>query len=186
MVNLVRINPNGNLMKMIMRIKMIITALMLMVSMGMDAQIKVGYQTDSAKIAEYRERIGLDMTVPDFETKKIDAKVMGTRLAGILEYLLENYKQASYERQIALIVGEQYEALQDTYFYINKMKFVSASKKGNEITILMKVWPDKNTKDVKQADLAIHFSGGVSESHSTNELFSYMSRYVQTREKMNQ
>ena len=42
---------------------------MLMVSMGMDAQIRVGYQTDSAKIAEYRERIGIDMTVPDFETK---------------------------------------------------------------------------------------------------------------------
>lgn len=70
---------------------MIIAALMLMVSMGMDAQIRVGYQTDSAKISEYRERIGIDMSVPDFETKNIDAKVMGTRLAEILEYLLENY-----------------------------------------------------------------------------------------------
>ena len=50
---------------------MILTALMLMVSMGMDAQIRVGYQTDTAKIAEYRERLGIDMTVPDFETKKI-------------------------------------------------------------------------------------------------------------------
>ena len=89
-------------MKMTMRIRMIIATLMLMVSMGGDAQIKVGYQTDSAKIAEYRERIGID------------------------------------------------------------------------------------TKDVKQADLAIHFSGGVSESHSTNELFSYMSRYVQAHEKLNQ
>lgn len=79
-------------MKMTMRIRMIIATLMLMVSMGIDAQIKVGYQTDSAKIAENRERIGIDKTVPDFETKKIDAKVMGTRLAGILEYLLENYK----------------------------------------------------------------------------------------------
>ena len=38
-----------------MRIRMIIATLMLMVSMGMDAQIRVGYQTDSAKIAEYRE-----------------------------------------------------------------------------------------------------------------------------------
>ena len=135
---------------------------------------------------EIREKIGLDMTVPDFETKKIDAKVMGTRLAGILEYLLENYKQASYERQIALIVGEQYEALQDTYFYINKIKFVSASKKDNEITILMKVWPDKNTANVKQADLKIHFIDGVSESQSANELFTYMNRYVQAHEKLNQ
>ncbi len=159
---------------------------MLMVSMGMDAQIRVGYQTDSAKIAEYRERIGIDMTVPDFETKKIDAKVMGPRLAGILEYLLENYKQGTYERQIALILGEQYEALKNNFFNIKKMKFVSASKKDNEITILMKVWPGKNTKDIKQADLTIHFNDGVSESQSANELFSYMSRYVQAREKLNQ
>ena len=61
--------------------------------MGIDAQIRFGYQTDSAKIAEYRERIGIDMTVPDFETKKIDAKVMGPRLSGILEYMLENFTQ---------------------------------------------------------------------------------------------
>ena len=173
-------------MKMTMRIRMIITALMLMVSMGMDAQIKVGYQTDPAKIAEYRERIGLDMTVPDFETKKIDAKMMGTRLAGILEYLLDNYTQGTYSRLIALMLGEQVEELKQAYFNIKKMKFVSAAKKGNELTILMKVWPGKNNKDVKQGDLTIHFSDGVSESHSTNELFSYMSRYVQAREKLNQ
>lgn len=37
-----------------------------------------------------REKIGLDMTMPDFETKKIDAKVMGDRLAGMLDYLMEN------------------------------------------------------------------------------------------------
>lgn len=144
----------------------------------------IRHQT-SDRMAAYREAIGLDMSVPDFETKKIDAKVMGTRLAGILEYLLENYKQASYERQIALIVGEQYEALQDTYFYINKIKFVSAAKKGNEITILLKVSPDNNPADVKQADLEFLFKDGVSESRTTNELFSYMSRYVQAREKLN-
>ncbi len=94
-----------------MRIRMIITALMLMVSMGMDAQIRVGYQTDSAKIAEYRERIGIDMKVPDFETKKIDAKVKGTRLAGILEYLLENYTQGTYTRLIAQMIGEQVKVM---------------------------------------------------------------------------
>ena len=135
---------------------------------------------------EIREKIGLDMTVPDFSTKKIDAKVMGTRLAGILEYLLENYTQGTYDRLLTRMLGEQVEELKQAYFNIKKMKFVSAAKKGNELTILMKVWPDKNTKDVKQADLAIRFSGGVSESHSTNELFSYMSRYVQAHEKMNQ
>lgn len=167
-----------------MRIRMIIVTLMLMASMGMDAQIKVGYQTDSAKIAAYREAIGLDMTVPDFSTKKIDASVMGPHLAGILEYLLENYTQGTYSRLIALMIGEQVEELKQAYFNIKKMKFVSATKKGNELTILMKVWPGKNTKDVKQGDLTIHLTDGVSESQTANELFSYMSRYVQAREKM--
>lgn len=62
---------------------------------------------------------------------------------------------------------------------------MSAKKKGYELFILMRIWPDKNTRDVKQVDLVIHFFDGVSESQSANELFSYMSRYVQAREKMN-
>ena len=140
----------------------------------------------SDRMAAYREAIGLDMTVPDFSTKKIDAKVMGPRLAGILEFLLETYTQETYERLIAQMIGEQVEELKQAYFNIKKMKFISASKKGNDLTILTRVWPDKNTKDVKQVDLTIHFIDGVSESQSANELFSYMSRYVQTREKMNQ
>lgn len=48
-------------------------------------------QTNEAKQAEMREKIGLDLSVPDFETKRIDAKVMGERLAGMLDYLMENY-----------------------------------------------------------------------------------------------
>ena len=158
---------------------------MLMVSMGMDDQIKVGYQTDSAKIAEYREKIGIDMSVSDFETKKIDARMMGPRLAGILEYLLENYTQGTYSRLIAQILGELHEALQNKFFNIKKMKFVSAIKKGSELSILMKVWPDKNARDMKQADLEFRFKDGVSESQSANELFSYMSRYVQARANLN-
>ena len=171
-----------------MRIRMIITALMLLLSATLSAQSHqpsdISHQT-SDRMAAYREAIGLDMTVPDFSTKKIDAKVMGTRLAGILEYLLENFHQVIYESYFARILSEQHEALHNKYFDIKKMKFVSASKKGNELSILMKVWPGKNTKDIKQADLTIHFNDGVSESQSANELFTYMSRYVQAREKLN-
>ncbi len=46
---------------------MIITTLMLMVSMGVDAQVKTAL-TDSAKIAEYRENVSCyELTVPNFE-----------------------------------------------------------------------------------------------------------------------
>jgi hypothetical protein len=49
----------------------------------------ISHQT-SDRMAAYREAIGLDMSVPDFSTKKIDAKVMGTRLANLLRYFKEN------------------------------------------------------------------------------------------------
>lgn len=137
----------------------------------------------SDRMAAYREAIGLDMTVPDFSTKNIDAKEMGTRLAGILEYLLENYKQGTYERQITLMIGEQVEELKLTYFNIKKMKFVSASKKGNEITILLRIWPDKTIGDMKQVDLSIHFKDGASDSRTANEMFSTIGHYVQLREQ---
>ena len=138
----------------------------------------------SDRMATYREAIGLDMSVPDFSTKKIDAKVMGTRLAGILEYLLENFHQVIYESYFARILSEQHEALQNKYFDIKKMKFISASKKDNEITILMKVWPGKNTKDIKQTDISLHFLDGLSESYKVNEMFSYLSHSVQAREQL--
>lgn len=161
--------------------KILLTLCLLLGAMNVSAQ---SYQP-SDRIAAYREAIGLDMSVPDFSTKKIDAKVMGTRLAGILEYLLENFHQVIYESSFARILSEQHEALHNKYFDIKKMKFISASKKDNELTILMKVWPDKNTANVKQADLKIHFIDGVSESRTTNELFSTIRHYVQLREQLN-
>jgi len=55
-----------------MKYRFFITALMLMASLTMSAQLRTGYQTDSVKNAEFREKIAIDMSVPDFETKKID------------------------------------------------------------------------------------------------------------------
>ena len=36
-------------------------------------------QTDSARHAAYKVKIGLDLTVADFETNKIDARVFGVK-----------------------------------------------------------------------------------------------------------
>lgn len=118
---------------------LILTFLLLLSTVSLSAQWRSTKLSEEEKRAEYREKIGLDMSVPDFSTKKIDAKVMGTRLAGILEYLLENFHQVIYESYFARILSEQHEALHNKYFDIKKMKFVSAAKKGNELTILMKV-----------------------------------------------
>ena len=55
-----------------MKSRFFITGLFLILSLTMSAQIRTGYQTDSVKNAEFREKIAIDMSVPDFETKKID------------------------------------------------------------------------------------------------------------------
>jgi maltodextrin utilization protein YvdJ len=54
--------------------KGIITLLMLMVSMIASAQLWVGYKSDSVKIAEYREKIALDYSMPDYSVTSIDEK----------------------------------------------------------------------------------------------------------------
>ena len=77
--------------------QILITLIMLLGAMDASAQFRTA-QSDSARQAEYREKIGLDMSVPDFDAKKIDEKVMGTRLAGILNYLMENCDQGVLER----------------------------------------------------------------------------------------
>lgn len=118
-----------------MRIRMIITTLMLMVSMGIDAQIRFGYQTDSAKIAEYRERIGIDMTVPDFETKKIDAKVMGPRL--LLSDNMED-KGLEVERGINFqktVVSRLQEVNEQTYQVIFATSFIDDELNKPEYTV---------------------------------------------------
>lgn len=61
-------------------------------------------QPDSLQQAKYRTEIGLDLSVPTFNTKAIDAKVVGARLVGILDYLLENYQQNVYNREFAQIL----------------------------------------------------------------------------------
>ena len=126
------------------------------------------------------------MSVPDFDTRKIDAMVMGKRLAGILDYLMENYQLGSYNRRLSSIAGEQNEALENVHFQIKKMRFLNAAKRGEELTIQMRIELQKNSANIKQADITFHFTDGISESDKVNELFSYISHYVQAREQPQQ
>lgn len=96
--------------------KLIFMFVMMCISITLFAQF-ASAQTNETKRAEMREKIGLDMTVPDFDTKKIDAKVMGTRLANILDFLMENYQQSVYDRRLSAIASEQNETLK---MYISK------------------------------------------------------------------
>ncbi len=170
---------------MMLKKQLLITLLLIIGAINAFSQLRtVG--PDSERIAEYKKTIGLDTTVPDFDTSKIDTQVMGSRLANLLNYLLENYNQDTYELQIAQILGEQNESLQHLYYKIKKMQFAHASKQGDIMTVLMNVWPDKNIADVNQADLMFRFVDEVSDDQATNALFSYMSRNIESQEAFNQ
>ena len=141
-------------------------------------------QTDEVEWTEMREKIGLNLSVPDFNTKKNDSKIMGSRLAGILEYLLDNYQHGVYNRRMSAVVSEQNDTLENIYVQIKKLNFVNAVKKVKEITILMRADLQKNAANVKQTDIVFHFVDGVSESYGVNELFSNVSHYIQIREQL--
>ena len=83
--------------------KFVVSSLLVMASLVSFAQ-GTSAQSDSMKQAKYRTEIGFDMSVPDFETTQIDVKVMGPRLAGILDYLMENYHQSVYGRKLCQIL----------------------------------------------------------------------------------
>ena len=141
-------------------------------------------QRDSMKLAQYKQEIGIDMTIPDFETAKLDSAMMGTRLYNILTYLLDNYQQGIYNQRLAQITREQISAFGNEYFDIKKLSFIRASKHGNSIDVVFKVEPYKNKAKVKKADLTFSFIDGVTDSETTNMFFSYMSRYVQAKERI--
>ena len=158
-----------------------LTAVLLLASVAAFAQ---PVQDNSLQQAKYRTEIGLDLSVPNFNTKAIDAKVMGTRLAGVLDYLLETYQQTVYNRKLTQILKEQVPELEYQEFQLTKVQFVSAQKVGEEINIQFTVWLTENKAKIKKATLAFHFKDGVSKSNETNELFSKMSNYVQRREQL--
>ena len=62
------------------------------------------------------------------------------------------------------------------------MKFINASKNGNKIALLFKVWLGKNTSGIKQTDMSIRFIDGVSDNNAVNELFRYISTRAEDKD----
>ena len=85
---------------------------MLMVSTIASAHIWTGYKSDSVRIAEYRQDIALDYSMPDYSVTTIDEKKIGSRLANILRYYEEVNQQNMIRQKIAAILVEQNEAFE--------------------------------------------------------------------------
>ena len=141
---------------------------------GVQAQTAV--QQDDPKVVELRQQIGIDYSIPDFKTKKIDGTIIGTHLAGMLNLLQKYYNDGTYNWKLAAIVKEQKGMISQVS--IDKMKVTEISKVGDRISIKINTKLSKNIEGIKNADIDLVFIKGVSDSHVVNSLFSYLSRYA--------
>lgn len=142
---------------------------------GLRAQTTV--QQEDPKVTEMRQQIGIDYSMPDFKTKKIDGEVIGTHLAGMLNLLQKYYNDGTYNWKLAAIVKEQKGMVSQVS--VDKLKINEVRKVGDKICVMMKIKLAKNIDEIKSADIIITFDKGISESDYVNSLFSYLSRYVQ-------
>lgn len=154
--------------------KLLIIVLLMACAFGAQAQTAV--QQEDPKVIELRQQIGIDYSMSDFKTKKIDGAIIGTHLAGMLNLLQKYYNDGTYNWKLAAIVKEQKGMVSQVSVY--KLKINEITKIGDSISIKMNTKLSKNAEGIKSTDIVLIFNKGVSDSSTTNSLFSYLSRYV--------
>ena len=160
--------------------KLILLFLLMLAAVSMQAQATS--QGEDPKVIEIRQKIGIDYTVPDYDVKKPDAKIMGWRLAKILQSLEKNYTQGINNQLLMAVRAEFVEDNRLRYMPIDKMKIQRITKKGENIHIVvMTTSKNENIGKVESA-LNLIFKKGVSDSDVTNSLFSTLSRYIKEEE----
>lgn len=131
----------------------------------------------------WRKKIDLDMSIPDFKTKKIDQEVMGWRLAKMIEFIQKTYTQASYNRHWSSIRYEKTDDPRIRFQNVDKLDFVSAEKKDSIITLKWKTFTTLDKKEKVYNEIVMTFVNSVSDSESINNLFSNISRYIRPDEE---
>ena len=154
--------------------KLLLITLLMVFTLNISAQTT--RQSDDARTVELRQELGIDYSMPDFSTSKIDGKVIGERLAKLLQQLQSKYDNCVLNQYISLIQCEQIENL--NYATVEKLNITRISKVGDVITIEAKTKLSNNAAKVKNAKLTFVFDKGVSESTSVNDLFKYLGRYI--------
>ena len=154
--------------------KLLLITLLMVFTLNISAQTT--QQSEDARTIELRQKLGIDYSMPDFSTSKIDGKVIGERLAKMLHKLQSKYDDCVLNQNISLIQCEQIENL--NYATVEKLNITRISKVGDVITIEAKTKLGNNAAKVKNAKLTFVFNKGVSESISINDLFKDLSRYI--------
>ena len=154
--------------------KLFLMTMLILFTQSLSAQTT--QQSEDARTVELRQELGIDYSMPDFSTSKIDGKVIGERLAKLLQQLQSKYDNCVLNQYISLIQCEQIENL--SYATVEKHHITRISKVGDVITIEAKTKLSNNAAKVKNAKLTFIFTKGVSESTSVNDLFKYLGRYI--------
>ncbi len=148
--------------------------LLLMATVVVSAQ---GLKTtvDEDRKAEIRKTLALDNSMPDYSTNKIDAKVMGRRLADILTKFQDMTQSQKILGTLSVIQAHQIDGM--IYCAVKKIKLNNVQKQGNTITIVYDTDLAENAKKLKKSKLTFTFVNGVSEDVATNDIFSNVCRY---------
>ena len=154
--------------------KLFLMTMLMLFTQSLSAQTT--QQSEDARTVELRQELGIDYSMPDFSTSKIDGRLIGERLAKLLQQLQSKYDSSVLNQYISLIQCEQIEDL--NYATVEKLNIARISKVGDVITIEAKTKLSNNAAKVKNAKLTFVFDKGVSESTSVNDLFKYLGRYI--------
>lgn len=131
--------------------------LLLMTTVMVSAQ-RVTTTSEAERKEIAKKTLALDYSMPDYSIKKIDAKVIGSHLANILESLCANYKQPQYLGSLSVIQSSQVEGL--NYGRIKSMKLVNVTKTGNDLTIRYNTTLEPNNLNLKKSQLVFRFVNG--------------------------
>lgn len=162
--------------------KILFSLLFLLGTLSLSAQSQSNPSSDNQKSIVLRQQIGLDYSMPDYSVKKIDASVIGPRLAKILTRLLDTYKQPLYNQYLAMIRSQVTEEPNMQYVHVDKLKLLNISKAGNTITIRFNTLTKDKNRGKLDYDLEFVFVDGLSEDKIVNDLFSNIGRYIKDDE----
>ena len=140
------------------------------------------YPWNETKEQKYQRLINLDYSVPDYEVSRPDANVMGWKLAGILQFLEENYQQSVYNQMLAQIRNVQMGTLKVHYLPVDKIMVTHVQKQDSVITITINTFTLISKKEKVNFDLKQIFTNSLSNDETTNKLFSDISKYVRAYE----
>ena len=150
----------------------------MLISLSVSAQSKnvSTAETKAQYEAQVRETLALDYSMPDYSTSRIDAKVIGPRLAAILKAVNENYQQPKYLSRLSLMQKSQIEDM--PYCTVKKMNLRKVDKQGNVITITYETFLKPNSQNIQKAQMVFRFVDGMAESSSVNDFFCGICRYI--------